>query len=178
MGHGRGLPGMMEGMRPQLAPAIDPEPGWTPVSPFPAAADTRSYVTGDPTGARLRVAYFRRKDDDHLLARAWFGPEAEGPPGVVHGGAIAAVLDEAMGGVCWLNQHRVVAARISVTFLRMIPLGLDASVDAWIDLVEGRKITTRARLLDRDGGVLAESDGLFVVLREEVLQTFGRATRV
>ena len=36
-----------------------------------------------------------------------------GPPGHVHGGAMAAALDEAMGAVCWMNGHPVVAATIS-----------------------------------------------------------------
>ncbi|MGE3273807.1 MAG: PaaI family thioesterase [Vicinamibacterales bacterium] len=146
------------------APPFTPPPRWTPVQPFPDLAASRSFVSSDPGGDRLRVAYFRIPDEDRLLARAWFGPGAEGPPRAAHGGSVAAILDEAMGGVCWMNGHHVVAARIGITFLHMVPLGTDATVEAWLDLVDGRKVTARARLLDDAGTVLAEGDGLFIVL--------------
>jgi len=148
------------------APAVVAEPGWEPVWPFPPGTEGRSFVSGRDNHSRLRVAYFRARNDDRLLARAWFGARAEGPPAHAHGGAIAAVLDEAMGGACWMHGHRVLAGRIGVTFLRPVPLGTDATVEAWIDLVDGRKISARARLLGKGGTTLAESEGVFIVLRE------------
>ena len=103
-----------------------------------------------------------------LYAKAWFGRETQGPPGHVHGGAMAAVLDEAMGGVCWMNGHRTVAARISVSFLEMLKLATETIVESRIERVDGRKVYLRATLLDGEQRV-AESDGLFIVLREEAL---------
>jgi len=155
-------------------PPLDVDPGWVPLWPFPALSEGKSFVSGHQAAGRMRVAYFRKPDDDRLLARAWFGPGAEGPPSHAHGGAIAAVLDEAMGGVCWMNGHAVLAARLTITYLRPVPLGTDATVDAWIDLIEGRKVSTRGRLLDRDGSPFAEADGLFVVIKPDVLQAFDR----
>ena len=53
---------------------------------------------------------------------------------------------------------------------------------AWVDRVEGRKVITRSRLVDRAGGCCAEGEGLFVVLDAErfgaladhAAETFGK----
>lgn len=118
----------------------------------------------------MRIAYFRGPAAGRLYARAWFGLETQGPPGHVHGGAMAAVLDEAMGGACWMNGHRTVAARISVSFLEMLKLETETTVEAWVERVDGRKIFVCARLCDPGTRPIAESDGLFVV-RDDVFRT-------
>jgi acyl-coenzyme A thioesterase PaaI-like protein len=143
--------------------------GWTPVWPFPSPSESPSFVSGDAESSRLRIAYFRKAGDDHLFARVWFGPGAEGPPGHAHGGAMASVLDEAMGGVCWMNHHQVLAARLSVTFLRPLALDTHTAVDAWIVSVDGRKRSVRARLVDATGHVVAEAEGLFIVMKADYL---------
>lgn len=124
----------------------------------------RSFVSGDPGGARLRIRYFRRSADGALLGNVWFGPDAQGPPGHAHGGSMAAVLDEAMGASAWLSGHAVVAAQITIQFRRMLPLGTIARLEAWVDVVNGRKVTTRGRLVDDRGETFAEGEGLFIQL--------------
>ena len=118
----------------------------------------------------MRVGYFRRAADGTVLVRTWFGRGAEGLPGYAHGGSVAAVLDEGMGAAAWVAGHPSIAARISIDFRHLVPLGLDALIEAWVEGTDGRKITTRARLLDGDGRVLAQSDGLFVKLTEEQIR--------
>lgn len=149
-------------------PLAAPEPGWTPVQPFPFDAD--SFLVANPSGERVRVAYFRRPESGILYTKAWFGRETQGPPGHVHGGAMAAVLDEAMGGACWMNGHRTVAAKISVSFLQMLPLETETIVEAWIESTDGRKIYLRAKMLGASGQPIAQADGLFIVLKDETLR--------
>ncbi len=121
-------------------------------------------------GDRVRLAYFRKPHEPQLYAKAWFGSRTMGPPGHVHGGAMAAALDEAMGAVCWMNGHKTVAASISVNFVAMLPIESETILDAHIDRVSGRKIFTRARLINAGGQVMAESEGLFVILKDEALR--------
>jgi acyl-coenzyme A thioesterase PaaI-like protein len=150
------------------APPAIPETGWTPVQPFPSL-NPNSFLVANPSGESVRIAYFRGPEAGVLYAKAFFGRETQGPPGHVHGGAMAAVLDEAMGGVCWMNGHRAVAAKISVSFLEMLKLATETTVESRIERVEGRKVYLRATLRDGERRV-AESDGLFIVLREEAFQ--------
>ncbi len=145
-------------------PAVVTEDDWTALEPPRLEGGRGSFVSGDPVGDRLRVRYFRRGRDRALVGRAWFGPGTAGPPGHAHGGSIAAVLDEAMGAAAWMAGHRVVAVRLETDFRRLVPLGTDALMEAWVEGVEGRKVTTRGRLLDDRGGLYAEASALFVTL--------------
>jgi acyl-coenzyme A thioesterase PaaI-like protein len=147
------------------APTATPEPGWEPAIPFPSPADT-FLADGD----RVRLAYFRKPAEPDLYAKAWFGARTMGPPGHVHGGAMAATLDEAMGAVCWMNGHHVVAATITITFLAMLPIETETIVHATIERIDGRKIHLRSKLTDPSGRVVAEGSGLFIVLKEEALK--------
>lgn len=147
------------------APVARPEPGWEPVTPFPSPEDTFLHE-----GDRVRIAYFRKPDEPELYAKAYFGVKTMGPPGHVHGGAMAAALDEAMGAVCWMNDHRVVAATITVKFLAMLKIETETILEAAIDRVEGRKVYTRAALISPEGQRVTESEGLFIILKDEVLR--------
>ena len=147
------------------APVAQPEPGWVPVVPFPSAEGT-FLADGD----RVRLSYFRKPGEPVLFAKAWFGRNTMGPPGHVHGGAMAATLDEAMGAVCWMNELRVVAATITVSFVEMLPLETETIVEARIERIDGRKIHLHSTLKDQSGKLIAEGTGLFIVLREEVIR--------
>jgi acyl-CoA thioesterase FadM len=84
---------------------------------------------------------------------------------------VAAVLDESMGTVSWCSGHPAVAAKISVEFKAMVPIGIVATISAWVGGVDDRKVTVGARLKGDDGTVYSESTGLFIELDPE---QFGR----
>ena len=131
--------------------------------PFPSPEGTFLHE-----GDRVRIAYFRKANEPDLYAKTWFGLKTMGPPGHVHGGAMAAALDEAMGAVCWMNGHRVVAATITVTFAAMLKIQTETIMRASIDRVDGRKVFTRATLTAPSGDVVSTAEGLFIILREEM----------
>jgi acyl-coenzyme A thioesterase PaaI-like protein len=149
----------------------------TPVDPFPRLAGGGAFVSGDPTSDRLRVSYFHRASDNVLVAQVWFGPGTEGPPGHAHGGSVASALDEAMGGAAWHAGYAVVAARLTIDFRQMVPIGLTATIEARIEQVDGRKIRTRGRLTGEDGTVYADGDGLFIVLEAGQLDRLAGRSR-
>src|SRR5512139_2265568 len=122
---------------PEPEPPFDPhEEGFVRLSEAKPVHRVRSFVSGEPEGDRLRVAYWFNRTNGDLRARVWFGPGAEGPPGHAHGGAIAAVLDEVMGVCVWEAGRRVVAARLDITFLTPLPLGTDVIVRAQISATD------------------------------------------
>lgn len=143
------------------------EEGWESLPRNEWMTVVPNFVSGDPEGHRLRVRYYRRKTDNALVGRVWFGPGAEGPPGHAHGGSMAAVLDEVMGTAGWLNGSMVVAASIKIDFRNKLRLGSVISFEAWVDRVDGRKVFTKGRLVSDKGVTVAESEGLFIKLRPE-----------
>jgi len=80
----------------------------------------------------------------------------------VHGGASAAILDEAMGKVVWLAGLQVVLATMTVDYAQPTPLGVRARAEAWIERVEGRKAYAAAHLLLPDGSVVVRATGLYI----------------
>jgi acyl-coenzyme A thioesterase PaaI-like protein len=136
-----------------------------------SASQPRTFVSGDPDGRRIRIRYFWNDSERRFAARVWFGELTEGPPGHVHGGCVAAVLDESMGTASWCFGHPALAAKIEVEFKAMVPIGTVATISGWIDGVEDRKVKVGARLEGEDGKVYSESTGLFV---EQDPEQFGR----
>jgi acyl-coenzyme A thioesterase PaaI-like protein len=142
-------------------PDLAPEPQWTGLPDFPDQHRPRSFVSGDPDGDRLRVRYYRRRADDAFVGKVWFGPGSEGPPGFAHGGSMAAVLDEAMGGAAWLAGHVALAARLTIDFRRPLPLGSVATIETEVTREEERKVHVRG-LLSIGGRSFCEGESLFV----------------
>lgn len=137
------------------------DPTWTPLTPFWESLGTRSFVSSDDDGDRIRVRYFA-DDAGKTWARVVFGPGAEGPPGYAHGGALAALMDEAMGMAVLATGRVAVAARIEVDFREMVPLGAEATVELGVGEVVGTKVPVRGVLTVDGGAVGCEATGLFV----------------
>ncbi|GAB4477203.1 MAG: hypothetical protein Kow00124_20110 [Anaerolineae bacterium] len=85
----------------------------------------------------------------------------QGPPGYAHGGASAALLDEAMGAAVWVAGHRVLAKTLNVTFHRPLPLGVEVRIQGRITNVDGRTITTEGTITLPDGAVTVSAQGTY-----------------
>jgi hypothetical protein len=97
--------------------------------------------------------------------RCWsefvLGTAYEGPPGLVHGGVSALVLDHLLGEAAseGLSKARFTGT-ITVKYLRGTPLG-PLRCDAWIDRAEGVKVFARGSISDSKG-VTVEAEGVFI----------------
>ncbi|MFN8061188.1 MAG: PaaI family thioesterase [Vicinamibacterales bacterium] len=158
---GAGPASRTDDLRPPVPLA---EPGWTPVNPFAPFDVERAFLVHRHGESRVRLAYYRR-DDGSVAGKAWFGTDAQGPPGHAHGGSLAAVLDEVMSAAAWVAGHPIVVARIAVDFRAMLPLGTDATFESRVERVEGRKVFVRGRLR-HEQTVFAEGEAVCVVLDE------------
>lgn len=143
-----------------------PQEGWAAIQ-LPSAVLKDNFVSGDKSGRRLDVRYFRDSADGCFRAKAVLGPAAQGPPGHAHGGSMAALLDEAMGGAAWMAGHMAVAAELTARFQEMLPLGTRCIVDAHIVSVDGRKVRVAAVLRDEAGTIYTEGEALFITLDPE-----------
>ncbi|WP_020675507.1 PaaI family thioesterase [Geopsychrobacter electrodiphilus] len=119
------------------------------------------FVSGDPQGQRFRVRYFR-DEEKALMARVWFGPETEGPPGHAHGGSMAAVLDEVLGLAAWAAGHPVVVGRLNIHFSLLLPLETVMQVESEVVSVEGRKVKVKGRIIGAEGTIYASADCLCI----------------
>lgn len=81
----------------------------------------------------------------------------QGFKGVVHGGIIATVLDEAMVKTVLSAGVQAVTAELTVRFKSALLTGEDATVEAELSKPGGRVLETSARMLKTDGTVVAEA---------------------
>lgn len=115
----------------------------------------------------MRMKYFKRKEDGALVAKIWFGPHAEGPPGYAHGGTMAAVMDEGMGAAAWLAGYPIVVAKLNLNFRNKLPLGTVATLETKIERVEGKKIFVTGQLSAPSGMLFCEGEALLVLIPED-----------
>jgi uncharacterized protein (TIGR00369 family) len=93
-----------------------------------------------------------------------FPERFQGGPGVAHGGAISAVLDDVLGTVPLVNGIPAVTARLTVNFRRPVVIGHEVSITARLAGVDGRKITATCEMRDSLGRVLADAEALLVAI--------------
>jgi len=114
--------------------------------------------SANPRGLGLRF----RLEDGRALADFEPSDDFQGYPGHVHGGVVAAVLDEAMGWAAYGAGIWAMTARFTLRFRRPVLLDAPARVAGWVARDRGRFIETRAELRSEGGRLLAQADGLFV----------------
>ncbi len=141
--------------------SLDGEKNWELFDAPSLVGNSLRFVSGDPQGQRFRVKYFRNPQKE-LIARVWFGPETEGPPGHAHGGSMAAVLDEVLGLAAWAAGHPVVVGRLNIHFSQMLPIETVMQVETELVSVEGRKVKVKGRIVDAHGTTFATADCLCI----------------
>lgn len=88
----------------------------------------------------------------------------EGPPGLVHGGVSALLLDQLLGEAAASGGNPGMTARFELQYRRPTPLG-DLSMEGWVISSDDTKTVARGHLQDPDGNVTVEAEALFVVPR-------------
>lgn len=119
---------------------------------------------GNPViGLRNPVApplVLHRDDDGRVSCDFHLGAAFEGPPGHVHGGISALILDHVLGEAASTAENPRLTGTISLRYLRTTPLG-DLHTEACIVRSEGIKTFARGHLADADG-VTVEAEGVFI----------------
>lgn len=88
-------------------------------------------------------------------------PLHAGSPGYAHGGYVAALFDELLGGVQALSGSSGLTAKLAVRYRAPTPLGTELCFAGWIDTERGRRVTVRGSC--HAGETLcAEAEALFV----------------
>ncbi len=107
-------------------------------------------------------AQFVLQDDDSVSAEWVVSAALMGPPAHAHGGALATLLDEAMGAAAWFTGKRVLAVHLSFDYLRPVPLGALIRINGSVERQEGRKVFTVGAILLPDETIAVRGSGIFV----------------
>jgi uncharacterized protein (TIGR00369 family) len=155
----------------EIASVDDPQTGERWYSPV--------YGPGSPVAPPMVVEDFPA--EGRCVGRVTVGKKHEGPPGLVHGGVLAILLDHVLARSARAAGHGGLTATLTVTYRRPVHLGVPLLVTGQLGSVEGRRATATARLVAEDdpGTTLAEGEAVLVALRSdrasEVFAKTGRA---
>ena len=130
------------------------------------------FACGPDNRDGMRLKFTIDQTGKRCFSRFRLGKRYTGPPGHCHGGIIATILDDAMGKLNKLRNVVAVTSKMTVEYLKPVPLHKLLNVESHTVSHRGRRLTHTAQITDQQGTVLARSRGLFIVIDPERL--FGK----
>ena len=131
-----------------------------------ARSQSACFVCGqdNPHGLRIR---FQRQDGGEMTATWTPNPAWEGFRGIVHGGVVSTVLDEAMSKAVAATGSEALTAELRVRFRRHVTSGDVFLIRGWIVKRNRRLIEAEAVLTAPDGTEHAHAWASFLTLHRE-----------
>jgi len=116
----------------------------------------------NPIGLKLDFDY------DDSAAWTWFDSPVcyEGYNGVIHGGIIATLLDEAMAKVILSKGLIAVTADMNIRYRKSLPVGQKVKVSGEITMMKSRTIHTKSLISDEQDNVYAEGTAVYIVVKK------------
>lgn len=115
------------------------------LDPLTFGADQLCFGCGPHNAIGLRMRF--RREGDEVVTRFVAGPGYEGPPGILHGGLQATLIDElAAWTVVGLRQRMGFTTSLEVKLHRPVRLGIEIVGRGRILAHEGRRATIAASL--------------------------------
>jgi acyl-coenzyme A thioesterase PaaI-like protein len=112
----------------------------------------------------LKIAF--EVNGDGIVAEFTSNENHEGPPGFVHGGVLAAILDEAISYVARGSmQYGILTMRETIAFRNASPIGEKLKVEAEVTKEKNRAFVVTAKVYNQKG-TIAEAEGTLLKVKE------------
>jgi len=131
------------------------------------------FLCGRQNPIGLKVSWYNDREAQKVRASLTVPEHFNGYPGIVHGGIIAALLDETAGRALLLdgNEEKLfVTLKLEVAYRRPVPTGQPLTLEGWVIRVTPTRGKVAARLLLPDGTVAAEAEAIVVRPGEEFVK--------
>ncbi len=102
-----------------------------------------------------------RVDGDQVIGSGTVSAAHNGPPGGVHGGHVAALMDELLGVACIASGTGGFTGTLTVRYENLTPLDTELTLRGWVDRIEGRKIFAQGEICAGDTRC-AVGEGIFI----------------
>ena len=128
------------------------------------SADGQPLVSGNVAiGVRNPIApplVIHHDADGLVWTEVVLGAAYEGPPGHVHGGVCALILDHVLGATAHQPGRPAYTGTLSLRYVRGTPLGR-VRASAHVDRIDGAKTLAVGHIAD-DEGVTVTAEGVFI----------------
>jgi acyl-coenzyme A thioesterase PaaI-like protein len=119
----------------------------------------------NPTGLHLQY----HLEGDRVVTSWTPTADHAGFPGLVHGGLIAAVLDDVMGRCSVLQLRWVVTGRMETRFREGAPIGAPLRITGWSTRFTRSVMRAEASMTLETGAVVAEATGTYLPVPRQML---------
>jgi acyl-coenzyme A thioesterase PaaI-like protein len=141
------------------------------------ANSQKCFVCGvsNPFGLQLK---FYESGPGEVTTEYTVAERYQGYPGVVHGGIVAAMLDEVTGRAFMGDPNAprfMYTARLEIKYRKNIPVGQPLRLVGRAGKNKGRTATATGELFGPDGSLLAEADALLVDVPDEIFSNIDLA---
>lgn len=131
----------------------------------------------NPIGLNLR---FYMTGPGEVTTEYTVPEDYEGYPGVVHGGIVAAMLDEVCGRAHMVGDppRFMYTARLEVRYRKNVPIKQPLRVVGRINKSKSRSATSKGEIYGPDDTILAEAEALLIDLPQEFTDLEGLGWKV
>lgn len=126
------------------------------------------FVCGDKNRKGLQINFHYEEGK----AKARFTPAAEyeGYRNILHGGILAAVLDEVMVKAVLAEGIPAVTSRMDIRYRLPAAIGEELFLEGWVTQVKSRLIMTAGKVSKKDGILVAEAGASYFRVRGEMAE--------
>ncbi len=125
------------------------------------------FVCGEKNPNGLRLTFEIDKNQQTLKTIFIASPTYQGWDGLVHGGIISTLLDEAMAKLVYELGYQAVTASLEVKFKKPAPILKALNIFGEITEVNKRLIRAKAHITNEEGTILATGTSTFIHLNRK-----------
>ena len=105
-------------------------------------------------------------ENERFITKKIVPREYQSYTGVVHGGIVTTMLDEAMGGYLYEQGEKAVTARIEVRYRQPTPVDKELTITGWVESRRRNFVEMKATIALPDGTITAEGTAKMAVVNE------------
>jgi uncharacterized protein (TIGR00369 family) len=122
------------------------------------------FACGKDNPMGLKLAFERGTNPNEVWTHFIPDPVHQGYPGIMHGGLVSTLLDEAMAKVINFRGITAVTATLEVKFRNPVPIGALLTITGELVDEKARRCSILARVENEEGKILAEATSVFIKL--------------
>jgi len=130
-------------------------------------------ISGNCNAVSPQMKFFQ--GGPQMIGKVTFGAAYEGPPALVHGGYIAACMDEMFGIAVSHSDIKepCMTGTMKVIYRAPVPLHQEITYQAWTEKEEGRKVFAKCTVVDAQGNLCCEGEAIFLKVDPSVYAKMG-----
>lgn len=128
------------------------------------------FLCGMQNPAGLKLAFYEDVEARQVRTECRVPDQFQGYPGIVHGGIVAAILDEVAGRAVMLDggdDNMMATLRLTIRYRRPTPTETPLTVVGWVERTSGKGAQVAGEIRLSDGTVTASCECLLVNVPDE-----------